>query len=328
MSASPLRGAYRRNLVGLAVLALAVLALGGAVTGSFHKTMLIFGMMHAVAAIGLCLLFGYGGQISLCQGAMFGLGAYTAANLVQKLGADPLLGLLGAVAVPAAVGWAVARPLLRLSSHYLAMATLALGLILSIFFAQMQWLTGGADPGIMNLRPFAPLGIPLGTTNAMYWVCGTVLVMVMGAAINLVHSRVGRALRGIRSAEIPASALGIDTVAYKVAVFSLAAGLAGLGGGLYAFFTRAFNSSGFDVGFSIDLLIMVLVGSVTSPWGALAGAFVIDVLPAFLENLDHYRLFAYGVLMTGIMVFMPDGLASAVIGGARSLLARRPWRAT
>ena len=327
MTPSPLRQAYRRNLVGVVALAAAMVLLGVLVAGSFYKTMLIFGMMHAVAAIGLCLLFGYGGQISLCQGAMFGLGAYTAANLVQKLGCDPILGLLGAIAVPAAVGWAVARPLLRLSSHYLAMATLALGLILSIFFAQMQWLTGGADPGIMNLRPFAPLGIPLGSTNSMYWVCGTALVLTMVVAVNLVHSRVGRALRGIRSAEIPAAALGIDTVAYKVAVFSLAAGLAGLGGGLYAFFTRAFNSSGFDVGFSIDLLIMVLVGSVTSPWGALAGAFVIDILPAFLENLDHYRLFVYGVLMTAIMVFMPDGLASAAIGGVQALVARRARRA-
>ncbi len=328
MTASPVRQAYRRNLLGLGVLAVAMLALGVAVTGSFYKTMLIFGMMHAVAAIGLCLLFGYGGQISLCQGAMFGLGAYTAANLVQKLGADPLLGLLGAIVVPAAIGWAVARPLLRLSSHYLAMATLALGLILSIFFAQMQWLTGGADPGIMNLRPFAPLGVSLGTTNAMYWVCGMALLLAMGVAINLVHSRIGRALRGIRSAELPASTLGIDTVTYKVAVFSLAAGMAGLGGGLYAFFTRAFNSTGFDVGFSIDLLIMVLVGSVTSPWGALAGAFVIDILPAFLENLDQYRLFAYGVLMTATMVFMPDGLASGAVAAIRSLAARRARQTT
>ena len=322
MTGSPLRAAYRRNLLGLVGLAAGLALLGLLVAGSFYKTMLIFSMMHAVAAIGLCLLFGYGGQISLCQGAMFGLGAYTAANFVQKLGVDPLLGLLGAIVVPAAIGWVVARPLLRLSSHYLAMATLALGLILSIFFAQLQWLTGGADPGIMNLPPFAPLGLRLGSTNAMFWVCAVCLLLTMAAAVNLVHSRIGRALRGIRSAEIPAASLGIDTVAYKVRVFSLACGLAGLGGALFAFFTRAFNSSSFDVGFSIDLLIMVLVGSVTSPWGALAGAVVIDILPAFLENLEHYRLFAYGVLMTAIMVFMPDGLAAAAVGGLRSLAAR------
>jgi branched-chain amino acid transport system permease protein len=225
--------------------------------------------------------------------------------------------------VPAAFGWVVARPLLRLSSHYLAMATLALGLILSIFYSQLVFLTGGADPGISDLAAFAPLGIPFGTTNAMFWVCGVALVLVMAVAINLTHSRVGRALRAIRSAEIPASSLGIDTVRYKVAIFSLSAGMAGLAGGLYAFFTRAFSASGFEVGLSIDLLIMVLVGSVRSPWGAVAGAFVITILPAFLEDFDRYRLFSYGVMMTAIMIFMPDGLVSAGVDGVRALLRRK-----
>ncbi|MFI4981825.1 MAG: branched-chain amino acid ABC transporter permease [Nevskiales bacterium] len=322
-AASPLARSYRQNIIGLFVLGAIILAAGLLVAGSYPKTMLIFSMINAVAAIGLCLLFGYGGQISLCQGGLLGLGAYTAADLVQKLGVDPLLALAGSAILPAVFGWLVARPLLRLSSHYLAMATLALGLILSIFYAQLVFLTGGADTGISELARFAPLGLPLGTTNAMFWVSGVALVLAMAVAVNLIHSRVGRALRAIRSAEIPASSLGIDTVRYKVAIFSLAAGMAGLAGGLYAFFTRAFNSSGFEVGLSIDLLITVLVGSVRNPWGAVVGAFVITILPAFLEGFDRYRLFSYGVLMTAIMIFMPDGLVSAGIDWARSLLRRR-----
>jgi branched-chain amino acid transport system permease protein len=320
---SPLARSYRANLVGLAALGAIIVLAGLSVSGSYHKTMLIFAMINGLAAIGLCLLFGYGGQISLCQGGFFGLGAYTAADLVQKFGVDPLLALLAAPLVPAAFGWLVAKPLLRLSSHYLAMATLALGLILSIFYTQLVFLTGGADPGISNLAPFAPLGLKLGTTNAMFWVCGVALLLAMTVAINLIHSRVGRALRAIRSAEIPASCLGIDIVRYKVAVFSLAAGMAGLAGGLFAFFTRAFNASGFEVGLSIDLLIMVLVGSIRSPWGAIVGAVVITILPAFLEDFDRYRLFSYGVLMTSIMIFMPDGLVSAAVDGVRSLSRRR-----
>jgi branched-chain amino acid transport system permease protein len=323
MTPSPLALSYRNNVIGLLVLAGLIVIAGVLVAGSYEKTMLIFAMINGVAAIGLCLLFGYGGQISLCQGGLLGLGAYTAAGLVQKLSVDPLLALAASAIVPAAFGWVVARPLLRLSSHYLAMATLALGLILSIFYSQLIFLTGGSDPGISDMAPFAPLGIAFGTTNAMFWVCGVALVLTMAVAINLTHSRIGRALRAIRSAEIPASSLGIDTVRYKVAIFSLAAGMAGLAGGLYAFFTRAFNASGFEVGLSIDLLIMVLVGSIRSPWGAVVGAFVITILPAFLEDFDRYRLFSYGVLMTSIMIFMPDGLVSAGVDGVRAVLRRK-----
>lgn len=321
---SPLVRAYRNNMLGLVALAGVIMAAGLLIEGSYPKTLLVFTMINAIAAIGLSLLFGYGGQISLCQGGLFGLGAYTAANIVQKLSLDPLLALTGSALLPAIFGWLIARPLLRLSSHYLAMATLAVGLILSIFFNQLIFLTGGSDLGIYDMAPFAPFGIRIGTTNAMFWVSGVGLLATMAVAVNLTNSRIGRALRAIRSAEVPASSLGIDTVGYKVAVFSLAAGMAGFAGGLYAFFTRAFNASGFDIGLSIDLLIMVLVGSVRSPWGAVVGAFIITVLPAFLEGFDRYRLFSYGVLMTTIMVFMPDGLLSAGIDGVRALV--RPKR--
>ena len=320
-----LAASYRHNLYGIAVLCIVLAMLGVFVTGSYEKTMLIFSMINAIAAIGLCLLFGYGGQISLCQGSFFGLGAYTVADMVQMGGIDPIIALVGAVLVPSLLGWLIARPLLRLSSHYLAMATLALGLIMSIFYTQLQFLTGGADPGVMDLKPFAPLGISLGSTNAMFWVCGVAVTLTMLISVNLIHSRIGRALRGIRSSEIPAASLGIDTVRYKVAIFTVAAGMAGLGGGLYAFSTRAFNSSSFETNYSIDLLIMVLIGSVRSPWGALVGALVINIVPAFLESFDHYRLFTYGILMTIIMIFMPDGLASACFNGVKNLVGRRSW---
>ena len=323
-AASPLAREYQANLKGMVAFAVVLVLVGFAVTGSYPKTMLIFAMIHAIAAIGLGLLFGHGGQISLCQGGLLGLGAYISADFVRLLGLDPSLGLIAATLLPAGFGWLVARPLLRLSSHYLAMATLALGLILSIFYTQWVWLTGGADPGISNLPPFTPFGLPLGSTNAMFWVCAVILLLVLLVAINLIHSRMGRALRALRSGEVPAAALGVDTVSSKVAIFAIAAGMSGLAGGLYANFTRAFNASGFEVGLSIDLLIMVLVGSVRSPWGAVSGAFLITILPAFLEDFDRYRLFSYGILMTVIMVFMPDGLASAVFDGVRALARRRP----
>lgn len=321
MATSPTRTNYYHNLVGVVALGLLMVGLGLGITSQFYKTVLIFCCINGVAAIGLCLLLGYGGQISLAQSSFFGLGAYTVANLAQRFHLDPVLTLLAATLVPAIAGWLIARPLLRLSSHYLAMATLALCAILYICFSQLQTITGGLDPGVVSLPRFAPFGVDLGETVSMYWVSTAFVLTALIIAINIVHSRVGRALTAIRSGEIAAASLGIDIVRYKIAIFAIAAGMAGFAGGQYAFFVRSFNATAFDVSFSIELLMMVVVGSVTTPWGALLGAAAITILPSLLENFDQYKLLGFGLAMMAIMVFMPDGLAQGLFD-----LARSPWR--
>lgn len=319
---SPLHRSYRRGLGGLAVLALVLVVAGGAATNSYHLSSLGNTIIHAIAALGLFVLFGLAGQISFGQAAFFGLGAYAVVNLVERAGVPAPIAMLGAVALSAAVGWMVAFPLLRLSGHSLAMASLAFGVVMSILFAQLRDWTGGLDPGI-SVRPFAICAWSVGSVRALYWLSSAFLVLAVWLILNLQHSRFGRALRALQASETAARGVAIETVRYKAAAFSIAAGLAGLAGTLYAFSLRSFNAGGFGFDLSIELVIVVIVGSLRSVWGALFGAALVTMLPTVLEAFDDYKLLAYGLAMALIMIFMPEGLFHGLLA-----LAARPFRKT
>lgn len=314
---------YRRDLIGVVLLAVIAVVIGLTVTRSFYLTMLIYSAIYAIAALGMSLLFGFAGQISIGQAAFFGVGAYTSAYTVTHFGFPPLLGMACATALAGAFGWLVSRPLLRLTTNYLAMGTLAFGVICFILFAQLRTITGGLDPGIVSLKPFSIGSWVLDEPRKMYWLVAVVLCVVMFLVLNLVHSRIGRSLKALKVSEVGAAGLGVDVVRYKVATFTLAAALAGLAGSLFAHFQSAFNASVFNVGLSIELLIMIVVGSVTTPWGALFGALFVTILPSFLEDFEHYKLLIYGVIMTAVMIYMPDGFGKALVEAVVSLYKRR-----
>ncbi|GGC77887.1 branched-chain amino acid ABC transporter permease [Chelatococcus reniformis] len=322
MARSFLARRYRSDLMGVALLAVAVVIGGSTIVKSYHLTMLIYSGIYAIAALGMFVLFGIAGQISIGQAAFFGVGAYASALAATHAGIPPVLAVAGSTAMAAAFGWLVSRPLLRLTTNYLAMATLAFGVICFILFAQLRSLTGGIDPGIVATPGFSVAGFDLSSARAMFFVVGAALCGTILLVLNLVHSRVGRALRALKGSEVATAGLGIDVVRYKVAAFTLAAGLAGLAGALFAYFQSAFNASVFSVGLSIELLLMVIVGSVSSPWGALFGALFVTILPTFLEDFEQYKLLIYGVILTVVMIYMPDGFGSTVVQLGRRLTRR------
>lgn len=320
---SPVWQAYRTNLRGLAALVVVLALVGVLAPNAFYLTTLNLSMILAIAAIGLTLLFGYTGLASLGQAAFFGIGAYTVANLVERFSVPPVLALAGAPLVAAAASWLIARPLLRLSGNYLTMATLAFGSVMYILFSQLRVLTGGLDPGLSLAHGFRIGPLDLGSTAAMYWVCSICLVLSVWVAINVAHSAFGRACRALKSSVPAAEGVGVPTVAYKSAMFALAGAYAGLGGALYAFFLRAFNASSFSFNLSIELLIVCIVGSLRSVWGALFGALLLTVLPTVLEGFNDYKLFIYGAIMVVIMMFMPEGLFHGVVVLCRRMLDRK-----
>ncbi len=293
----------------------------------FHLTVLTIAALHGIAAVALSLAFGCAGVISLGSAAFFGIGAYGVAFAVQKAGIPTFAALALATLLAGACGYLLARPLLRLDSHYLAMATLALGVVAYIVFGQARPLTGGFDPGITGVPPLQIFGFQLAGPRKMYWVSWTTLLLVCVIGFNLVHSARGRAMRALRSSEIATSCLGVDTVGLRVMVFSLSTALTGLAGGLYAFFMGSFAATAFEPGFSIDILMMVLVGSTSTLWGAVVGALAITILPNLLEGFELYKLLVFGLTMMAIMVFFPDGLVQSVIDGVRSL-RRKPSEET
>lgn len=317
-----LQQTYRMNLVGLAATAVILTLLGLTVQNTFYLTTVVFALLLAIPAVGLTLLFGFTGLASLGQAAFVGLGAYTSSLLVERLHLEPLLGVAAAIVVPTVVGWLIARPLLRLSGNYLTMASLAFGVVMYLVFSQAKSVTGGLDPGYMLNSDFSIGTWILGDTRGMYWVCSVFTLMSLYVAINLVHSRFGRACRALKTSEPAAEGVGIPTVAYKTTVFAVAAGMAGLSGALYAFFMRSFNATAFGFPLSIELLIVVIIGSMRSVWGALFGALIVTLLPAVLEHFNDYKLFIYGVIMVIIMLFLPDGLFDGIVSGFSRILRR------
>lgn len=308
----------RRDLLRLLALIAVLVVLEFVLKSQFYRSTVILSMIFAIAAIGLTLLMGFAGQLSIGQGAFFGIGAYTAALALQRLGL-PIVGALALAAlVPALLGFVIARPILRLAGHNLALATLALGAVFYVVATQWTGITGGIDPGINGLPALRWFGFEHG--RVIFWLSGACLVLCTAMALMLVDGRFGRALKAVKTSEIVASCTGIDVARTKAMVFAIAAGFAGLSGALFGLFLRSFNATSFNISLSMELLMMVIVGSLTTIWGALFGALAIVVLPNLLEGFDHAKLLIYGLMMVAVMMFAPDGLAETV---ARLFTRRR-----
>lgn len=296
-------------------------AIALATDNAFYKSMLVFGMINAIAAIGLCLMLGFAGQISLGQAAFYGLGAYTTTLLANRMGLEPVLAIALAALLCMAVGWGISRPLSRLHDHYLAMATLSFGIIMYIVFANARGLTGGLDPGT-NVAKFTVLGHDLSSMSHLFWVAWTALSFAVVVAGNIASGQIGRSLLALKMSAAAAASVGIDVVRAKAFVFAIGALLTGLSGGLYAYFARSFNATSFGIGYSIELLMMVVLGSLTRVSGAIVGAFIITVLPLVFDRFDDYKTITFGITMVLIMKFMPSGLVDGLLSLGARLAAR------
>jgi len=285
----------------------------------FYKSILVYGIINSIAAVGLCLMLGFAGQISLCQAAFFGIGAYVTTLSANRLGLEPVVAIAVGAAVSMVLGWAVSRPLSRLHDHYLAMGTLAFGVVAYIAFANLRSLTGGLDPGI-TIAPFTFLGHDLSSMNGLFSVawCGLALTVLLAG--NISATRVGRSLAAVRMSPAAASSIGIDVVRAKAFVFAVGALMTGLAGGLYAYVARSFNAGAFSIGFAIELLMMVVIGSLNRVSGAIVGGLVITALPVVFDTFEDYKTLVFGLTMVIIMKFMPTGLVDAMF----SALSRLP----
>jgi len=292
---------------------------------SYWLTILIFVGINSLVTIGLSLLMGYAGQISLGHGAFFGLGAYVSGLMTTSLRWSPWLGnpwlaMIFALMLTSAVALAIGIPSLRLHGHYLAMATLAFGEIVVIAFTAEVNLTGG--PSGFGEIPTLSLGFTRLDTNMKYYIfvwMMTAFVMIL--ALNIIHSRVGRALRSIHGGELAANAMGVDSAIYKIQVFVLSAALASLAGSLYAHYVTFINPGCCSLKVSVMLVVMVAVGGMNSIWGAVLGAFLMRVLPQYLRVFKDYDILIYGLVLMVIMIFSPGGIFGALQSAAGRMRA-------
>jgi len=285
-----------------AVIALLPLALAN---DYFYDVAILVGL-NAIVCVGLNLLIGYAGQISLGHAGFFGLGAYGSAILTARYGWPPLAALAAATAGVALLAYLVGRPILRLKGHYLAMATLGLGVIISIVAANEDRYTGGPDG--MSVPPLSIAGHALAGERIWYWLVGALLLAAVWLALNLIDSPRGRALRALHGSEIAAEVIGIDSVRQKVLVFVLSAVYAALAGGLTAHYSGFVTPGQVTFLHSIELVTMVVFGGMASTFGAVAGAAVLTTLPQLLAVLKDYEMVVFGAVMMLTMIFMPKGL--------------------
>ena len=321
--------------------------------GGDHLAIYLDMGLAAMVAIGLSLLMGFAGQISLGQGAFYALGAYTAGILTMGVDPDarlvdpnagihPLLAVGAAMVLTAAVAAVVGVPLLRLRGHYLAFATLALHLILlAVLFAEARF-TGGQDPGLLIIKPLEVGGLTITdvadpTKRRLAAVIWALVAVVLLIAVNVVRSRAGRALQALAAGEREAAAVGIDVSGYRLRLFVLAAGFAGLAGGLYAFRLQFLSPDAFPLLISIEFVVIVVVGGLGSIYGAVLGAIVIVWLRDELRDLGTreqllgfdlpltapavFQLGVFALILIVVMLFMPRGVLPALTGLGRRLSA-------
>lgn len=291
---------------GLFVLALVAAVLPWFLPNNFFLNIAILTGLNAIVCVGLNLLIGYAGQISLGHAGFFGLGAYVSAVLTVDFGWEPALAMLAGAVVVGLLAFVVARPILRLSGHYLAMATLGLGVIISIVLVHETKLTGGPDG--MNVPPLRLFGRDISSERDWYWLVAAVLVVAAWLALNLVDSPLGRALRGLHGSEVAAQTVAIDTARYKTRVFVISALFASIAGSLFAHYSGFLTPSEASFQRSIQFVTMVVLGGMASTYGAVVGAAIITVLPQLLTVFHDYEQVVLGLILMLTMVFMPKGL--------------------
>ncbi|MGD8449237.1 MAG: branched-chain amino acid ABC transporter permease [Desulfobacterales bacterium] len=274
-----------------------------------YPDIMVFAGVYCLITIGLSLLMGYAGQISIGHAAFFGIGAYISAILTTRYGMNPWACMVIGMAVTAGVAVLVGAPSLKLRGHYLAMATLAFGIIIFIIFnEEIEW-TGGPDgmPGIPGLSLF---GFEFNSVERYYYLVWGVVIAAFIFTVNVIQSGTGRALRAIHASEPAARAMGVDVSRFKILVFVYSAVLASLAGSLYAHYLNFVNPATFDLFFSIKLLIMIALGGMHNIWGAIVGTGLITFLSnEWLHYFEEFEIIVYGAILLFVTVLLPEGLA-------------------
>ena len=279
--------------------------------------------VQSLPAIGLALLLGHTGQISIGHAAFYGMGAYGSALLSLRAGIPPLTASVIAVAATGILAYALGRPILRLRGHYLAMGTLGFGSIVSIVLVEWRGLTGGSI-GLTAVPPMLLGGWNLSDTAVFAPFAWTVLLVAVALALNLIDSPAGLLMRGLGDSERAVGSLATGTARLKSQVFALSAMLAASGGALYAHWIGFISPQPFGVGFSVRLLVVVALGGFSNLGGVIAGVAFVAVVGEPLQDLGSYDVVVLGAILVAIVVLLPDGLPGVL---QRARRAMRPVRA-
>lgn len=301
----------KKNFLVYAVFATAIFLFPVVQRDEYFLTVMIIVGINVLVASGLTMLIGFAGQLSLCQAAFYGIGAYTTGVLSTKFGINPWISIVFAIFLACCLAFILGLPALKLRGHYLAMATLGFGEIVNIVFKELGTLTGGPS-GLTGIPRLTLAGISLDTDLRYFLFVWFFVLVVIAFLMNLTSLRVGRGLLALKRSEDAAGVMGIPVARYKIEVFMLGSALAALGGAFYAHYVTVISPESFDVFFSLVVVTMVVAGGLTYVWGGVIGAFLFTILPEVLQAFEDYSIVTYGSILLFILMFMPQGIAGII----------------
>ncbi|MFM9976219.1 MAG: branched-chain amino acid ABC transporter permease [Beijerinckiaceae bacterium] len=300
------------------LLLLVIVAIGLILPSSYYYRVGALVLISALAVVGLNLLLGYAGQVSLGHAGFVGIGAYAVAVLPVHFNVPTPVALVLGALFSCLVALAIGRPILRLRGHFLAVATLGFGVLVAMVLTnEIRW-TGGPDG--MTVKRLEILGERIRTPQAWYWIAGFTLVIGITIAQNLLNSPTGRALRALHDSEVAARVAGVDVARMKLTVFAISAVYASVAGSYLALLNGHITPDSAGFLHSVELVTMVVLGGMGSLIGSVVGAAVLVILPQALTLFHEYEHLMLGVFIILIMVFLRDGIVPTLL----QRLGRKP----
>ncbi|MBO8163530.1 MAG: branched-chain amino acid ABC transporter permease [Brevibacillus sp.] len=304
------------------LLVLALLLLGVPLfTGSYVTGLFVLMGIYVIAATGMTLIMGYGGIVTLCQAAFWGMGAYTSGILTASYDVSPLAALLAGIVLTGGVAALLGLITLNLHGHLLSLATLGFGIVVNIFLLEESELTGGPS-GLVGIPEFNLFGLTLASDKQWFYLVWLAAFLVILLVRNLVNSSWGRTLKAVHASAAAAEAMGVHVGRYRWQAFIISAVLASLSGSLYAHYMTFISPELFSFEQSIRYVLMAVVGGLASVWGGLIGVIVVTVLTELLREVIPLLLsessagaaetIFFGGLLVVMMIFMPQGMAGGL----------------
>ncbi|MCA0849426.1 branched-chain amino acid ABC transporter permease [Salipiger thiooxidans] len=313
----------RKKWISLGVLALLIALLPLFFPSGYYYRVGALIFVNALSVVGLVILIGYAGQISLGHAGFAGIGAYACALAPEHLGLHPALALVLGAVISGVMAALIGKPILRLKGYYLAVATLGFGILVSMVLTNERALTGGpdgmnvADLGLRDL--LRDLGWRLSGGEFWYMICGVVLLVGAWLALNLFDSPSGRAMRALHGSEVAAATVGVDVPRQKLRAFVISAVYASVAGSLLALQNGYITPDVAGFMHSVEMVTMAVLGGVGSVLGATFGAAILTLLPQVLTVFAEYEQLVLGLVMVLVMIFLPQGLLPSI---ARRLKGR------
>ncbi len=296
----------KNPFIGLYIIVAVLLVLPFVLPNSFYVDLAIRMAINAVIVLGLNLLIGFAGQISLGHAGFLGIGAYASAVLPAHFGWHPLLAMAAGALGAGLLAAVLARPIFKLKGHYLAMATLGLGIIINIVLRTEAAWTGGPDG--MPVAAMSLAGFEISGDKHWYWIVALLLSVSVWASLSLIDSPFGRALRALHGSEVASKVVGVNVVRYKVTIFVMSAVFASLMGSVTAHYVGFVTPNLADFFHSIELVTMVVIGGMASVYGSVVGAVLLTALPQALTAFEGWETVAFGTILMLCMIFLPKGL--------------------